>query len=229
MSVRDNYSVIMENIEKACTRACRKTEDVEFIAVTKFIDEERIAEAIECGTRAVGENRVQEWQKKYDFFLSKGVRMHLIGQLQTNKVKYIINKGVSLIQSVDRLPLAQEIEKQCALHDCSQDVLLEVNIGDEAQKGGIDRSSITCLLDEISALSHVRVKGLMCIPPAVGAEEVRAYFARMRKLYDDLAAYTAANVEMQQLSMGMSGDYTVAIEEGATMVRVGTALFGARI
>lgn len=229
MSVRDNYYTITENIEKACARAGRSAKDIDLVAVTKFVDEERIAEAIKCGASQVGENRVQEWEKKYGFFLSEGVRMHLIGQLQTNKVKYIINKGLSLVQSVDRLPLALEIERQCALHDCSQDVLLEINIGDEAQKGGIDKSSVTGLLDEISALTHIRVKGLMCIPPAVGAEGAKAYFAQMRKLFDDLSRYKAANVEMRHLSMGMSGDYTAAIEEGATMVRVGTALFGARI
>ena len=229
MSIADNYNMIQENIEKACQKAGRRKEDVRFIAVTKFVDEERIAQAIACGAREVGENRVQEWQKKKEFFRNEHVSVHLIGQLQTNKVKYIIDEGLELIQSVDRLALAQEIEKQCAQHACAQDVLLEVNIGDEAQKGGIEKDEITRLLDEISAFSHIRVKGLMCIPPAVGAEEARCYFARMRVLFERLAGYSAPNVQMQHLSMGMSGDYTVAIEEGATMVRVGTALFGARI
>ncbi len=229
MSVRDNCFEIRGNIEKACAKARRNVEDITLIAVTKFVDEERIAQAIDCGVSEVGENRVQEWERKYDFFTERGVKMHLIGQLQTNKVKYIINKGLSLVQSVDRLSLAQEIEKQCSLHDCRQDVLLEVNIGGEEQKGGIEIKALPGLLDEISALPHINVKGLMCIPPAVGAEDARRYFAQMRGVFDDLAAYKAPNVEMRVLSMGMSGDYTVAIEEGATMVRVGTAMFGSRI
>lgn len=229
VSVRDNYGLIRENMEKACARASRSIKDVRLVAVTKFVDETRIAEAVACGATDVGENRVQEWQKKYSFFTEHGLNMHLIGQLQSNKVKYIIGQGVELIQSVDRLPLAQEIEKQCALHACTQDVLLEVNIGDEKQKGGIETDELNCLLDEISALTHIKVKGLMCIPPAVGAEEARRYFAKMRVIFDKLSDRKAQNIEMRVLSMGMSGDYTAAIEEGATMIRVGTALFGSRI
>ncbi|MDO5111093.1 MAG: YggS family pyridoxal phosphate-dependent enzyme [Clostridia bacterium] len=229
MSVRDNYLTIRENIENACARARRSVSDVTLVGVTKFIAEDAIAEAIDCGLTDVGENRVQEWQRKRDFFAQRGVGMHLIGQLQTNKVKYIADAGIKLIQSVDRLALAEELERQCLLHDCTQDVLIEVNIGDEAQKGGVERDELPDLLLKISAMSHIRVKGLMCIPPAVGAEDARRYFVRMRRLYEDTAALALPNVHMQALSMGMSGDYTVAIEEGATMVRVGTAMFGARI
>ena len=228
MSVRDNYFAIRENMERACAHAGRKIDELTLVAVTKFVEEERIAQAVDCGAGDVGENRVQEWQKKRDFFEKHALRMHLIGQLQTNKVKYIIDQGIELIQSVDRLALAQEIERQCVLHDCAQDVLLEVNIGGEEQKGGIREAELPGLLDDISALSHIRVKGLMCIPPAVGAKEAQGYFAQMRGIFERLSSYKAANVEMRVLSMGMSGDYMAAIEEGATMVRVGTALFGER-
>ncbi len=228
MSVKENYFAILENMERACARAGRSMDEVTLIAVTKFVEEARIAEAVACGISDVGENRVQEWQKKHAFFTAHALQTHLIGQLQTNKVKYIINQGLRLIQSVDRLALAQEIERQCALHNCRQDVLLEVNVGGEEQKGGVALGELPELMDEISALSHIQVKGLMCIPPAVGAEEARGYFAQMRGIFERLSAYKAANIEMRILSMGMSGDYTAAIEEGATMVRVGTALFGAR-
>ncbi len=229
MSVRDNYLAVRENMEKACARAGRSVSDVTLVGVTKFVEEDVIAEAIDCGLTDVGENRVQEWQRKREFFARRGVRAHLIGQLQTNKVKYTLDAGIKLIQSVDRLALAQELQRQCLLHGCTQDVLIEVNIGDEAQKGGVEREELPDLLSQISAMTQIRVKGLMCIPPAVGAEDARGYFARMRRLYEATAALALPNVQMQILSMGMSGDYTVAIEEGATMVRVGTAIFGARI
>lgn len=228
MSVRENYIRICENIEDACARAGRSRDTVTLVAVTKFVEEARIEEAVAAGIREVGENRVQEWQRKYGFFQEHGLGMHLIGQLQTNKVKYVVNRGLTLIQSVDRLSLAQEIERQCALHNAVQDVLIEVNIGEEEQKGGVAQNALGGLLDAVSALSHIRVKGLMCIPPALGAGEARPYFARMRALFEKFSAYRADNVEMRVLSMGMSGDYAAAVEEGATMVRVGTALFGAR-
>ncbi|MDD4075140.1 MAG: YggS family pyridoxal phosphate-dependent enzyme [Eubacteriales bacterium] len=229
MSVRDNYLRIRENMESACARAGRSVADVTLVGVTKFVEEDAIAEAIDCGLTDVGENRVQEWQRKREFFARRGVRTHLIGQLQTNKVKYIVGAGIGLIQSVDRLALAEALERHCLSLGCTQDVLIEVNIGDEAQKGGVERDELPELLMKISAMSQIRVRGLMCIPPAVGAEDARRYFVRMRELYADTAALALPNVSMRVLSMGMSGDYTVAIEEGATMVRVGTAMFGARI
>lgn len=228
MTIRENYLAIRENMLTACARAGRSVDEITLVGVTKFIDMPRIAEAIACGMRDVGENRVQEWQSKYDFFTAQQAKTHLIGQMQTNKVKYIINKGVCLIQSVDRLSLAQEIERQCRAYGCTQDVLLEVNIGGEAQKGGVAVDALPQLLSEISALTHVRVQGLMCVPPAVGAGEARRYFAAMRTLFEKCAGHAAPNIAMRCLSMGMSGDYMAALEEGATMIRVGTALFGAR-
>ena len=209
---------IRENMEKAAARAGRDVNTVKLIAVTKFVEEARISEALDCGVTAVGENRVQELTGKLEFFRARGAEVNLIGQLQTNKVKYIIGK-VDMIQSVDRL---------AARAGVVQDVMIEVNIGGEAQKGGIGPDELPGFLEMISAMNGIRVKGLMCIPPAVGEDGARPYFAKMRALFETLGSNQLPNVSMEQLSMGMSGDYMAASAEGATMIRVGTALFGAR-
>lgn len=227
MSIRENYLTIRENMEKAAAAAGRSVDEIKLIAVTKFVEEARIAEAIDCGAAAVGENRVQELTGKLDFFRARGVEVNLIGQLQTNKVKYVVGK-VDMIQSVDRLALAQEIDRLAQRQNIVQDVLIEVNIGGEAQKGGIAPDELPGLFEVISAMNGIRVRGLMCIPPAVGEDGARPYFARMRALFETYKGMHLTNVSMEQLSMGMSGDYMAAIAEGATMIRVGTALFGAR-
>ncbi len=226
MSIRDNYLTVMENIAAACAQCGRGEGEVKLITVTKFVDTGRIAEAVAAGARHVGENRAQEFRDKLDFFKENGLDAHLIGQLQTNKVKYVIGNA-SLIQSVDRLELAKEISRLAVKAGITQNVLAEVNIGGEAQKGGIAPCELKDLLSVISELPGIRVKGLMCVPPAVG-EEARRYFASMRRLFEDIASAGIPGVDMRELSMGMSGDYKSAIKEGATMVRVGTAIFGAR-
>ena len=195
MSIRDNYLTVMENIAAACAQCGRGEGEVKLITVTKFVDTGRIAEAVAAGARHVGENRVQEFRDKLDFFKENGLDAHLIGQLQTNKVKYVIGNA-SLIQSVDRLELAKEISRLAVKAGITQDVLAEVNIGGEAQKGGIAPDELKDLISVISELPGIRAG----IP----------------------------GVDMRELSMGMSGDYKSAIKEGATMVRVGTAIFGAR-
>ena len=227
MSIKDNCDRVRENIASAAIKCGRKPEDVELIAVTKFVDTDRIYEAVAAGIGSVGENRPQELVEKLDFFNENELNVHLIGQLQTNKVKYVIGK-VRLIQSVDRLALAQTISRLACANDLVQDVLIEVNIGSEEQKGGIGVMELPDFLSEISLMPGIHVKGLMCIPPAVEEEEARGYFAAMRKLFDRIGCSDIPNVDMEQLSMGMSGDYMAAVSEGATMVRVGTALFGAR-
>jgi len=227
MSIRDNYLAIMENIASACAAAGRSVEDVKLIAVSKFMPIEKIDEAVQAGVKSVGENRAQELRDKLSFFTEKGLDVHLIGQLQTNKVKYVTG-NVSLIQSVDRVELAKEISRLAQQRNVVQNILIEVNVGEENQKGGVPKEELLPLLEVISAMPNIGVKGLMCIPPAVGEDEVRRYFASMRRLFDDLSHTGLPNVEMQQLSMGMSGDYKSAIMEGATMVRVGRALFGER-
>ena len=224
--VKDNLKIVEENIRQACLRAGRDLSEVTLISVSKTKPVEMIEEAYEYGKREFGENKAQELKEKYEV-LPKDIRWHFIGHLQTNKVKYVIGNA-SLIQSVDRLELAKEISRLAVKAGITQDVLAEVNIGGEAQKGGIAPCELKDLLSIISELPGIRVKGLMCVPPAVGEEEARRYFASMRRLFEDIASAGIPGVDMRELSMGMSGDYKSAIKEGATMVRVGTAIFGAR-
>lgn len=227
MSIRENYLEICQNIADAAKQAGRRAEDITLVAVSKFVDEERIRLAHEAGANVFGESRAQELGEKMPMFEEFGADVHFIGQLQTNKVKYVIGNA-SLIQSVDRLELAKEISRLAVKAGITQNVLAEVNIGGEAQKGGIAPDELKDLLSIISELPGIRVKGLMCVPPAVGEEEARRYFASMRRLFEDIASAGIPGVDMRELSMGMSGDYKSAIKEGATMVRVGTAIFGAR-
>ena len=227
MSIAENYIRVKENIHAACLEAGRNPDEVKLIAVTKYVDIQRIAEAVAAGAASVGENRVQEYRDKKEFFAANGLDVHLIGQLQTNKVKYVIGNGV-LIQSLDRMELAKEISRLASARNVIQDTLVEVNIGGEAQKGGIAPEELIPFIELVSALPNIRIKGLICVPPAVGQDGARAYFARMRQLFEDIRGMNIPNTEMLELSMGMSGDYKAAVLEGATMVRVGTGIFGAR-
>ncbi len=226
MSIEQNCETIRENIARAALEAGRKPEDIRLIAVTKYVDASRIAHILPCGVSEVGENRVQELLEKYDFYKNSGFGIHFIGQLQTNKVKYVKGK-VKLIHSLDRLSLAQELNRFSP--GTVQDVLIEVNIGNEPQKGGIAPDDLPAFVQAVSQLSGIRVKGLMCVPPPCGEAEVRRHFSRLRELAQGLGAQAFPNVFMDELSMGMSGDYMSAIKEGATMVRIGTALFGPRV
>ena len=192
------------------------------------MDEERIRLAHEAGANVFGESRAQELGEKMPMFEEFGADVHFIGQLQTNKVKYIIGR-VKTIQSVDRIELANEISRLAQKKNIVQDVLIEVNIGSEPQKGGAEPDKLNEILSSISRLPGIRVDGLMCIPPAVDGENVRRYFAMMRELFEKAKGYDMPNVFMNTLSMGMSGDYRAAVAEGATMVRVGRALFGERM
>ena len=228
MNIAENYQIIQQNIRRAAEAAGRNADEITMLAVTKYVPVERISLALDAGCVSVGENRVQELMDKMEFYHSRNCDIHFIGQLQTNKVKYIIGK-VHLIQSVDRLPLVLELQKQAAVRNLVQDVLIEVNIGEEMQKGGILPAELDGLLDTIVTMPNLHVKGLMCVPPALNAEQARPYFAKMKQLFDRIGQMEYPNVHMQHLSMGMSGDYSAAILEGATMVRVGTALFGSRV
>ena len=225
MEIRESYELIQEHIASACASCSRKTQEITFVAVTKFVPAERIAEALDLGVTHVGENRAQELTQKLEFFQNRKCDIHFIGQLQTNKVKYIIGR-VDLVQSVDRIQLAQELERLAVQRNIVQNILVQVNIGAEPQKGGIDEHNLSEFLHSMSDRPSLRVMGLMCVPPAVEAEQARPYFARMRRLWE--ASKHIPGVTMQHLSMGMSGDYTAAIQEGATMIRLGSALFGER-
>ena len=219
--------IVKSNIAEAASKAGRDASEVRLVAVTKFVEPERILPAFAAGVAEVGENRAQELVDKYDFFKANGQRVHFIGQLQLNKVKYLVGRA-ELIQSADRFEAFAEISRIAASRGVRQDTLVEVNIGEEPQKGGIAPNDLRELYKRISDLPNVCVKGLMCIPPAAEGEAARDYFKHMRELFSAGEGLDIPNVSMEILSMGMSGDYTVAIEEGATMVRIGSAIFGAR-
>lgn len=225
--LQDNLIQVEQNIEEACRRAGRDRSEVTLIAVSKTKPVETLQEAYDLGVRVFGENKVQEMADKYEV-LPKDIRWHLIGHLQRNKVKYIIDKAV-LIHSVDSLRLAQTIEKEAEKHNLTAHILIEVNVAREESKFGIFPEDLEALVDEIAKLPHIQVDGLMTIAPFVpDPEENRPVFRELRKLSVDISAKKVDNVNMSVLSMGMTNDYQVAIEEGATMVRVGTGIFGAR-
>lgn len=220
-TVRENYQRIASEIAEAALKSGRKPEDIAFMAVTKTVDPVLVNEAIDCGISLLGENRVQEWQQKRDAYRA-GIPVDFIGALQSNKVKYLMGR-IRLIHSVDRLTLAQEIERQAEKHGIVQDILLEVNIGGEESKSGTAPAELPALLEAVSAFPHVRVKGLMTIPPPCSDDR---YLAAMEELF--LRVRQSDPEKMQILSMGMSDDYAAAIAHGSNLVRVGSALFGAR-
>lgn len=223
----ENLAVVKERIERACARCGRKAGEVTLITVTKFVETARIEEALAGGVTDVGENRVQDLKDKLTFFELHGLTTHLIGQLQTNKVKYVCN-SVDLIQSVDRMELLDKLMKQAEKNGAAQDILLQVNIGDEPQKGGVSISELPELLKVAASAERLNLRGLMCVPPAVEGELVRPYFQRMYRLFEECRD-AHKDLRFDTLSMGMSHDFELAIEEGATMVRVGTAIFGQRV
>jgi pyridoxal phosphate enzyme (YggS family) len=214
-NVRANVERVRERIARAAERAGRRADEILLIGVSKTVDVDRIRQGIEAGLPALGENRVQEAKAKVGV-LGRPVPWHLIGHLQTNKVKDALAL-FDVIHSLDRWPLAEELERRAAAAARAVDALVEVNVGAEPAKGGLSPDQVPAMLERLAALSHVRVRGLMAIPP-VG--DARHWFRALRKL--------AEAHGLAELSMGMSADYEVAIEEGATMVRVGTAIFGAR-
>ena len=225
--LKENLEHVQENIKKACEKAGRSTDEVTLIAVSKTKPVEMLQEIYDQGIREFGENKVQEMCSKMEVMPSD-IRWNMIGHLQTNKVKYIIGK-TSLIHSFDSLHLAKEIQKQAVKNDVICDILVEVNIAGEETKFGTSRDEAIALVEEIAKLDHIRINGLMTIAPFVeDPEDNRQYFKAIKQLSVDIAAKNIDNVNMNVLSMGMTGDYTVAIEEGATMVRVGTGIFGAR-
>lgn len=223
-SIEVNIKNILERIGVCAKKSGRSRDDITLIAVSKTVDAVSVEQAAKAGIRDFGENRVQEFLKKREA-LGDSVNWHIIGPLQSNKVKYILN-GVELLHSLDRLSLAQEIEKQCEKKDTALSALVQVNIAKEPTKSGVFEEDLEELLEGLSVLRRVRVKGLMAIPPAaLHADYNRRYFVRMyelfRKFKDSFPAF-------EYLSMGMSGDFEAAIEEGSNMVRIGTAVFGAR-
>lgn len=238
--MKANIEKIEKRIQAACDRAGRARFEVTLIAVSKTKPNEMLEEAYQYGMRHFGENKVQEMSSKYDDLNDKfeeEVYWHLIGHLQRNKVKYIVDKAV-LIHSVDSLRLAEQIEEEASKKGIISDILIEVNVANEETKYGISVDEVATLLAEINQLSHVRVRGLMTIAPYVDdSEKNRKYFKILRELYVDIKTKNIDNDNngsnfntqfFDTLSMGMTGDFEIAIEEGATMVRVGTGIFGDR-
>ncbi|QNM05525.1 YggS family pyridoxal phosphate-dependent enzyme [Qiania dongpingensis] len=225
--LKDNLEAVEKRVLAACERAGRSRESVRLIAVSKTKPVEMLEEIMNCGVKDFGENKVQEMCSKTEE-ITEPLRWHLIGHLQRNKVKYIVDKAY-MIHSVDSVRLAREIQKEAEKHRVVCQVLIEVNIGGEETKDGVPKEEAAALIREIAAFPNVRVKGLMTIaPPVEDPEEARGYFKEMRALFETIKAEKIPGVEMEELSMGMTGDFEVAIEEGATMIRVGTAIFGAR-
>lgn len=223
----ENLQQVNANIEKACAAVGRAPSEITLVAVSKTKPVSMLQEAYDAGARVFGENKVQEIMDKYDQ-LPSDIQWHMIGHLQRNKVKYIIDK-VAMIHSVDSLRLAQTIEQEAAKKELVMPILLEVNVAEENTKFGLKVEEVLPLLEQISSFSHIQVKGLMTIAPFVeNPEENREVFRTLKKLSVDISAKNINNVTMSVLSMGMTGDYQVAVQEGSTMVRVGTGIFGER-
>lgn len=225
--IQEQLKNVREHIGKACERSLRNPEEVTLIAVSKTKPVEQLLEAYGCGARDFGENKVQEILYKQPL-LPEDARFHMIGHLQTNKVKQVIGKTV-LIHSVDSLRLAEQIEAEAAKLNQTVDILLEVNVAREESKYGFYLEETESALRTIGGFSHIKVRGLMTIAPfVVNSEENRPVFKKLNDFYVDMKSKNIDNITMSILSMGMTGDYEVAVEEGATMVRVGTGIFGVR-
>jgi pyridoxal phosphate enzyme (YggS family) len=224
--IKENIVHIQKEIQVLCRDIGKNPEEIHLIAVTKTVDTDKINEAIANGVVNIGENKVQEILNKFEQV--NDVSWHMIGYLQTNKVKYIVDK-VQMIHSVDRIHLAEEINKRAKQIDRCIDVLIQVNIAKEDTKSGIDEKDIYSIMDQMAALEHIRVKGLMTIAPYEDdPEKVRIHFRKMKQLFDEIQEKNIKGMEMRYLSMGMTNDFKVAIEEGSNIIRIGTGIFGKR-
>lgn len=227
MSIRDNIQSIKQNIEDI-RQKCNIKEEVNLMAVTKTVDVDKVLEAIDAGITDIGENKPQELARKYEVIGDK-VRYHLIGTLQTNKVKYIIDKAY-MIHSLDRIALCEEIQKRAEKIDKVVNCLVQVNISKEESKHGLEEEEVIDFVKEVSSnYKNIHIKGLMTMAPFIDDEaEIRKVFKGLKDLSLEISDLNLHNVKMDTLSMGMSHDYKIAIEEGATIIRVGTSIFGER-
>ncbi len=226
--IRENLQAVRDGIGRAAARAGRDPNEVRLIVVTKTFDAATVRDAIGAGAADIGENYVQEARAKIEAVGREAARWHFIGGLQKNKAKYVV-RLFDLVHSVDGLELAAEIDRRAAADGRVMDILIQVDISREAQKSGVMEEDLADVVRAIAPLPHVAVTGLMGMPPFGREPEAsRPYFRRMKQLFDELASLGIPRVDMRELSMGMSNDYEVAVEEGATMVRVGTAIFGQR-
>lgn len=227
MSIKENYEEVLKDIREAAEKSGRKPEEITLVAVTKTVDVDRIKEALSIGVKDIGENKVQELTSKIEV-LPKDINFHMIGQLQTNKVKYII-KDVCLFHSLDRLSLLKTLDKEARKNDMVANALIQVNLTDDPNRGGVPLLELEDFVKEVENYKNVKVKGLMCVAHNTDDENIiREDFRRMKLEFDRLKLYNISNVSNEILSMGMSHDFKIAIEEGATLVRVGTKIFGRR-
>ncbi len=224
-SIEQNIRMIEERVDASASKTGRSRSDITIIAVSKTVDAAAVSEAYKAGIRDFGENRVQEYLKKREV-LGDGFIWHIIGPLQTNKVKYLTDGGVHLLHSLDRVTLAHEIQRQCHIKGTQLSALVQLNIAKEPTKSGVYEEELEQFLEQLSDMRSIHIKGLMAIPPAAQhAGDNRRHFEKMRMLYDRFRkVYTG----FEYLSMGMSDDFEAAIEEGSNVVRIGTAVFGAR-
>lgn len=225
MTLEKRLQEVRDRIDNAAKGCGRDPREITLIAVTKTYPVDAMNEAISLGVTDIGENKPQEVRDKFEHV--KPVKWHLIGHLQSNKIKYVIDR-CTMIHSVDSIKLMQEIEKSALSHDCHIDILIQVNISGEESKSGIAPDELPSLLEAAGELSRVHVKGLMTIAPKAEFGDVAVHFRNMKALFDKTKQKTYKNVEMKELSMGMSNDFELAIENGATMVRVGSSIFGPR-
>ncbi len=224
-SIEQNIRMIEERVDASARKTGRSRSDITIIAVSKTVDAAAVSEAYQAGIHDFGENRVQEYLKKREV-LGEGYTWHIIGPLQTNKVKFVLDGGVHLLHSLDRFTLAQEIQRQCQIKGTQLSALVQLNIAKEPTKSGIYEEELEGFLEQLSGMRSIHIKGLMAIPPAAGdAGDNRQHFERMRMLFD---RYRNVYAGFEYLSMGMSDDFEAAIEEGSNVVRIGTAVFGAR-
>lgn len=228
LPVADVVNEIRAKIAEACESAGRPADSVRLMAVTKTVPAQRVNQAICAGITLLGENKAQELLSKYDAYQRENVEIHFIGHLQTNKVRQIIDK-VTMIQSLDSISLAEEIQRQCEKHDLEMDCLVEVNVGGELTKSGVAAENLEDFVRQAAGFSRLHIRGIMAIPPICNTElEQERNFSRLHELFVDIGAKNVDNIAMEILSMGMSSDYLLAIKYGATLVRLGTTLFGRR-
>ena len=228
MSIKRNIEKIEEEIKTAAIKAGRKPEEITLIAVSKTFPPEYVTEALEAGIFHFGENYVQDFISKFNVLNRDNIKWHFIGHLQRNKVKYIFDK-IYMLHTLDSIKLAEEINKKLKKADKKIKVLIQVNIGNEETKSGIKVSECERFIEKLSEFNTIQVSGLMTIPPySPNAEDVRHYFRKMKELFEHMKTFNGNNINIKELSMGMSGDFKIAIEEGSTMVRIGTSIFGER-
>ncbi len=228
--IKKNIQFVLSRIKQACIKSDRNPEEVKLLLATKTVSAENIKLALQTGQQLIGENKVQEIKEKYEQLKTEVHRKHFIGHLQTNKIKDILKYGVSCVQSMDRLDLAEKLHNRLVLENKEIDVLIQVNTSNEESKFGISPEEAIALIREVSVYNNIHIKGLMTIGLfSADADKVRICFKKLKDIQQKAIALNIPNVEMKELSMGMSNDLEIAIEEGATIIRVGTAIFGERM